>query len=128
MPVIGYSHVNKTLTTRCYCGVEATYATADVELGFSMVGMLDPNVIALPICACGRQQVLNRTWDAIPAAYVGSVADRSRRAVNAFALALKTAGKSNAACAAAHAAEQAAPPDVATADDLSIPYAGPPAT
>lgn len=125
MPVIGYSKTNKTITVRCYCSVEATFGVSDVELGVDLVGLLDPNIVALPVCACGRRQILNRTWDTIPTQYIGTVADRSRRAVNAFAQDLIASSRSNAGCAATHAAEQGPPPDVAQADDLNIPYAGP---
>jgi hypothetical protein len=74
----------------------------------------DPNIIALRRCPdCGAAECLVRTFDASPAAFDGTPFAAHRRAVNTLAEHCKKRGWSHPHVAQHHAAETAAPVDVA---------------
>lgn len=94
-----------TVTQLCTnCGRDNEIALAGLVLGNEAA---NPDIIALPLCACGAREDLNRTWDAEPDS-------PHRRAVNALACFLKGEGRSHSATKVGHDAETRMPKIVGT--------------
>jgi hypothetical protein len=89
------------------CGTDHTTKLSDLVLGHHG----NPDMIALPLCSCGTQTCLSRTWD-------DKVDLPHRRAINSLAEHLIEVGQSAPDLKAKHEAEQTYPALLA---DLSEP-------
>lgn len=113
MPIKDTDASNVTQTCNA-CGAEHVIAINTLELGIDAGGgFADKNVIVFPACAtCGAVENMIRTWDECPAAFLGTVFDKQRRAVNALGQKLRADGLIHASHVAAVNAEPGPPPDV----------------
>ncbi len=64
------------------CGLAQSVPLEKLTLGTAS----DPNAVVVPMCKCGAQEMLSRTFDAAPELLAGH-----RKKVNALAVALKEA-------------------------------------
>lgn len=119
MPIKTLSETSVTQVC-ALCGAENTTAINALVLGQSR-GEADPDLVTMPPCptaGCGTIEVFKRTWDRAPERYAATPFYQQRLAVNALAQLLLEANKTDPGCAALHAAEDVAPPQMLARDSL----------
>jgi hypothetical protein len=80
-------------------------------LGVSLGDLQNPDAVCLRRCACGSNEVLNRTWDVAPPELAGTAFYEHRKAVNFLAAHFKTNAWITPGLSASIGAENAPPPD-----------------